>query len=382
MNNEQDWASLLSAAEAEMPYEDYAEVEAPAKEFTQNMATFREGEEIYGSQPETWEAAQPKQEAAVQAIKKMTDAYRNEDTPQEEQQQSKQAAIGSLQDAGDFFKLEYAKMLEKDRQMQEQMEAMRKQIEIMQQMMMNFSPEAVSKCVLAGMQFLKESEATRQEAVQQKNSSLYKAARQAVSDVYQNVVDAPHKIKISIQNKAYETADRAVKHVAGWFDKGIDYLTSKKNAILNMSPLAEKASQEASPDMAQPQDIVTPEYERFKLSALLNPQEADIEDFVAKVKKEGYSFDALAKATSDFKINVMNVGQTQAAVPEVNADEEITIADFMKNSRSVAEKYVGGYMAQKGIHPIPQLSSKLQLAIEDSAKKQFAVPAATNERSM
>ena len=360
MNNEQDWASLLSAAEAEMPYEDYAEVEAPAKEFTQNMATFKEGEEIYGSQPETWEAAQPKQEAAVQAIQKMTDTYRNEDTPREEQQQSKQAAIGALQDAGDFFKVEYAKMLEKDRQMQEQMEAMRKQIEIMQQMMMNFSPEAVSKCVLAGMQFLKESEATRQEAVQQKNSSLYKAARQAVSDVYQNVVDAPHKIKMSIQNKAYETADRAVKHVAGWFDKGIDYLTSKKNAILDMSPLAE----------------------RFKLSALLDPQEADIEDFVAKVKKEGYSFDALAKATSDFKINVMNIGQTQAAVPEVNADEEITIADFMKNSRSVAEKYVGGYIAQKGIHPIPQLSSKLQFAIEDSAKKQFAVPAATNERSM
>lgn len=380
MSNEQDWASLLSAAEAEMPYEDYAEVEAPAKEFTQNMAKFKEGEEIYGSQPETWEAAQPKQEAAAQAIQKMTAAYSNENTPHEEQQQSKQAAIGSLQDAGDFFKAEYARMLEKDRQMQEQMEAMRKQMEVMQQMMMNFSPEAVSKCLLAGMQFLKESEAARQEAVHQKNPSLYKVARQAVSDVYQNVVDAPHKIKMSIQNKAYETADRAVKHVAGWFDKGINYLASKRNAILDMSPLAEKSSPEAAPSMEQPQDVKH-EDERFNLSALLDPQEANIEDLVAKAKKEGYSFDALAKATSDFKINVINIGQTQAAVPDVNADEEITIADFMKNSRSVAEKYVGGYIKSKGIYPIPQIPSNLQAAIEASAKKQFAVQAAANERS-
>lgn len=366
--------SLLATAEAEMPYDDYAEVEAPAKDLEQNITNFKEGEGIYGYQPETWGIAKPKQAAAAQAIQDMTTAYRNVDLPHEEKEKSKTAAISSLQVASDFFKAEYMKLLEKDRRMQAEMDAMRQQLETMQQMMQNFSPEAISQCVLAGMQFLKESETARKDALEQKSpaaASLYQAARQSVQNVYANIQNAPQRMKIAVQNKAYETADKAVQHVASWFDKGIDYLTAKRNAILNRSPLAEKNTNHQTD-----QHIALKELSTGKMDG--------IDQLVAKASESGYTAADLSNAMVNIKLHALGILQSDTPIPTKDFDDSLTLEDFMKNPRDVAEKIIVTMANEndvQDVNDIVQSMNLLQDKLNDHVKQQLPVQAAADTRS-
>lgn len=245
--DEEYLSGLVADGEPYIPPEEQKQIEESAQQLNESINNFKEGEAVYGSQPETYEQAKPKQEATVEAIQEMTSTYADDEAASEIKQEKKEKAVGLMQEQSDFFKAEYERMQERDRQTQLQLEAMRKQLELMQQMMQSFSPDTVAKCVQDGMKFLHEAEAIRQEAQGKKQSGyadMYKTARYTVNDIYTNIKETPQRIKEAVQEKAYEAADKAILSVAEWFDKGIKFLTAKKQAIIKASPLEKLDNQE------------------------------------------------------------------------------------------------------------------------------------------
>ncbi len=242
--NEDYLADLIAMGEPAMPPEEHAQVEASAQQLSESIKNFKDGEAVYGSLPETYEQAKPKQEATVEAIKEMNTAYADKEVSAEAKQEKKDKATDLMQEQSDFFKKEYEKMQERDRLMQAEIQAMRKQLEVMQQMMQSYSPDAIAKCVQDGMQFINNAELVRLAAMQKKQpeyGDIYKATRAAVSDVYRNIKEMPQKMKESIKEKAYDQADKAINCIAGWFDKGIKFIEARKQAVLALSPKHKEA---------------------------------------------------------------------------------------------------------------------------------------------
>ena len=248
--NEDYLSSLIDAGEPVLPPADQAEVMASAQQLNESIKTFKEGETVYGPQPETFQQAKPKQEAAVEAIKDMTSTYADESAPEEAKKEKKDKATGIMQEQADFFKGEYEKILERDRKMQVELDAIRQQLEIMKQMMQSYNPEAIAKCVQDGMQFINNVENFQQNITAPnptENVNRHELICAVVSDIYKNIREQPGKLKEAIKEKAYDQADKALKCIAGWFDKGIKYtqtlvvgLEAKKQSVLNMSPKRKK----------------------------------------------------------------------------------------------------------------------------------------------
>lgn len=337
--------SLLADAEELMPSEEFEEIDEPMQQMQESVQKFQEAEKLEGPQPETWEAFQPQHEQIVENMEKMNASYQQQE-PAEVKQEARQRTAASIQQADSFFKDAYQKLMERDRTMQQEMAAMREQLEMMQRIMVNFSPDAMMKCMMAGADYLREAEGARKSAQKeptQAHRSFYQAARQSVHNVYQNIKEAPHRACEAFKQKAYAEADKGLRRIAGVFDKGIAALTERRNAILNLSPLAKqkadakqaeasKQSEEApkkqeNQESQGKQEVKEPAKESpvkqetayaISVQQLLNPETSEraVQALADSAMAAGYNAEAVGKAFTDLKIAAIS-----SPLPEKQPDD-------------------------------------------------------------
>ena len=345
--------SLVADAEELMPSEEFEEIDEPVRQMQESVQKFQEAEKLEGPQPETWQAFQPQHQQIVENMEKMNASYQKQE-PAEVKQEARQRTATSIQQADSFLKDAYQKLMERDRTMQQEMAAMREQLEMMQRIMVNFSPDAMMKCMMAGADYLREAEEARKSATKestQAHRSVYQAARQSVHSVYQNIKEAPHRACEAFKKKAYAEADKGLRRVAGVFDKGIAALTERRNAILNLSPLAKQA--EAS---KQPEEALKQQEEQAKQEAkepakespvrqekanavsvqqLLNPETSEraVQALADAAMAAGYNAEAVGKAFTDLKIAAISSPlpekQPDDQQPNKNLDMPLTAAVLM-----------------------------------------------------
>lgn len=329
--------SLVADAEELMPSEEFEEIDEPVRQMQESVQKFQEAEKLEGPQPETWQAFQPQHQQIVENMEKMNASYQQQE-PAEVKQEARQRTAASIQQADSFLKDAYQKLMDRDRTMQQEMAAMREQLAMMQRIMVNFSPDAMMKCMMAGADYLHEAEGARKSAQKeptQAHRSFYQAARQSVHSVYQNIKEAPHRACESFKKKAYAEAGKGLRRIAGVFDKGIAALTERRNAILNLSPLAKQA--EAS---KQPEEALKQQEEQTKQEAkepakespvrqekanvvsvqqLLNPETSEraVQALADAAMAAGYNADAVGKAFTDLKIAAIG-----SQLPEKQPDDQ------------------------------------------------------------
>lgn len=345
--------SLVADAEELMPSEEFEEIDEPVRQMQESVQKFQEAEKLEGPQPETWQAFQPQHQQIVENMEKMNASYQQQE-PAEVKQEARQRTAASIQQADSFLKDAYQKLMERDRTMQQEMAAMREQLEMMQRIMVNFSPDAMMKCMMAGADYLREAEGARKSAQKestQAHRSFYQDARQSVHSVYQNIKEAPHRACEAFKKKAYAEADKGLRRIAGVFDKGIAALTERRNAILNLSPLAKQA--EAS---KQPEEALKQQEEQAKQEAkepakespvrqekanavsvqqLLNPETSEraVQALADAAMAAGYNAEAVGKAFTDLKIAAISSPlpekQPDDQQPNKNLDMPLTAAVLM-----------------------------------------------------
>lgn len=345
--------SLVADAEELMPSEEFEEIDEPVRQMQESVQKFQEAEKLEGPQPETWQAFQPQHQQIVENMEKMNASYQQQESA-EVKQEARQRTAASIQQADSFFKDAYQKLMERDRTMQQEMAAMREQLAMMQRIMVNFSPDAMMKCMMAGTDYLREAEGARKSAQKeptQAHRSFYQAARQSVHSVYQNIKEAPHRACEAFKKKAYAEADKGLRRIAGVFDKGIAALTERRNAILNLSPLAKQA--EAS---KQPEEALKQQEEQTKQEAkepakespvrqekanavsvqqLLNPETSEraVQALADAAMAAGYNAEAVGKAFTDLKIAAISSPlpekQPDDQQPNKNLDMPLTAAVLM-----------------------------------------------------
>ena len=322
--------SLVADAEELMPSEEFEEIDEPVRQMQESVQNFREAEKLEGPQPETWQAFQPQHQQIVENMEKMNASYQQQE-PAEVKQEARQRTAASIQQADSFFKDAYQKLMERDRIMQQEMAAMREQLEMMQRIMVNFSPDAMMKCMMAGTDYLREAEGARKSAQKeptQAHRSFYQAARQSVHSVYQNIKEAPQRACESFKQKAYAEADKGLRRIAGVFDKGIAALTERRNAILNLSPLAKQAEASKQPEEApnqqkdqakEPAKESPEKVNAVSVQQLLNPETSEraVQALADAAMAAGYNAEAVGKAFTDLKIAAIS-----SQLPEKQPDDQ------------------------------------------------------------
>ena len=344
--------SLVADAEELMPSEEFEEIDEPVRQMQESVQKFQEAEKLEGPQPETWQAFQPQHQQIVENMEKMNASYQQQE-PAEVKQEAKQRTAASIQQADSFLKDAYQKLMERDRTMQQEMATMREQLEMMQRIMVNFSPDAMMKCMMAGADYLREAEGARKSAQKestQAHRSFYQDARQSVHSVYQNIKEAPHRACEAFKKKAYAEADKGLRRIAGVFDKGIAALTERRNAILNLSPLAkQKAAAKQAEVSKQPEEAPNQQKNQAKEPAkespekanavsvqqLLNPETSEraVQALADAAMAAGYNAEAVGKAFTDLKIAAISSPlpekQTDDQQPNKNLDMPLTAAVLM-----------------------------------------------------
>lgn len=344
--------SLVADAEELMPSEEFEEIDEPVRQMQESVQKFQEAEKLEGPQPETWQAFQPQHQQIVENMEKMNASYQQQE-PAEVKQEARQRTAASIQQADSFLKDAYQKLMERDRTMQQEMAAMREQLEMMQRIMVNFSPDAMMKCMMAGADYLREAEEARKSATKESTEahrSFYQAARQSVHSVYQNIKEAPHRACEAFKKKAYAEADKGLRRIAGVFDKGIAALTERRNAILNLSPLAkQKAAAKQAEVSKQPEEAPNQQKNQAKEPAkespekanavsvqqLLNPETSEraVQALADAAMAAGYNAEAVGKAFTDLKIAAISSPlpekQPDDQQPNKNLDMPLTAAVLM-----------------------------------------------------
>jgi len=238
-----------------MPKEDYNAIHEPVTKLKDNIQEFSEQENIYGPEPETWEHYAARQAAVEASMDAVYKAY-HDDVPEGIKKSYLDEAVHTTREANEFWRKEFAKLLEKDQRMEQEMNAMRSQMAELQRTakQQGFTEEQLAQSMVLAMTLLENSKAAREAAHKEKHPAtarLFQDARQAVHECYQGIVGIPHKAKTAILNKAFHLADTAIQSIAGVFDKGISFLAKRKQAIAQMSPLYEQ-KMEAVPQQEPP----------------------------------------------------------------------------------------------------------------------------------
>ena len=226
---------------AAVPQESMDRLVPPVNQLSNNIQGFIEQENIYGPQPETMESYLAHQTAVLHSYDDVYQAY-HDDAPKTINEGTVSKAVDTANTANDFWKQEFAKLKERETKMQQQMTSMREQMEELQKSAeaYHFTPEQLSQSMALAMAFIENADKVRKAAHTLKHpasAQLFQDARQAVDDTYQAVVGAPKRAANAIKNKAYDLADRAINRIAGVFDRGITFLSKRRNKIASMSPL-------------------------------------------------------------------------------------------------------------------------------------------------
>lgn len=273
-----------------MPAEDYNTLHEPVAELKDNIREFSEQENIYGSEPETWEHYAARQAAIESSMDAVYKAY-HDDVPEGIKKSYLDEAVHNTREANEFWRKEFAKLLEKDQRMEQEMNSMRSQMTELQRTakQQGFTEEQLAQSMVLAMTFLENSKAAREAAHKEKHPAtarLFQDARHAVHECYQDIVGIPHKAKTAILNKASHLADTAIQSITSVFDKGISFLAKRKQAIAQMSPLYEQ-KMEAVPQQEPPKRDTSPEHadtETFEVKE--EPKKETAEPETAEKEKE------------------------------------------------------------------------------------------------
>ena len=264
-----------------MPEDAYNAIHEPVSKLKDNIREFAEQENIYGPEPETWEHYASRQSSIESSMDGVYKAY-HDDAPEGIKMSYLDDAVHNAREANDFWRREFAKLLEKDQRMEQEMNSMRSQMAELQRTakQQGFTEEQLAQSMVLAMTFLENSKAAREAAHKEKHPAtarFFQDARKAVHECYQDIVGIPRKAKTAILNKAFRLADHTIQRITGVFDKGISFLAKRRFAIAQMSPLYEQ-KMEAVPQQEPPkreevaQEAETKKEQRSKPEK--QPQEA------------------------------------------------------------------------------------------------------------
>ena len=256
----------------------------------EKMDQFSQAEQEYVPSPETWLEYEPKHEAIKENLQNLQYIQEKRNSEQEVMAVSDKT-ITSFQQASIFLQTEYEKLVERERQVQREMEQIKNIIEQMQQTK-GSSPENLRDLMANGKKFISDTENLREGVRWQKPviaAALWKEAREQVKQVYTGIQEMPDKIKIAVRDKAYSVVDQAVQKTSLIFDKGIQYLQAKKEDVLNLSPQEKKRQaaekvQEEIKTVEQQQPSVQHANEALKDNTVISVQNK-ISDREVNIKK-------------------------------------------------------------------------------------------------
>lgn len=288
-----------------MPTAEYEEVNEPVEQLRQNTQAYQQNEKVLGVNQEVHKQYKPKQQAVEQNIQQMTEAYKSE-APQEVRDQHRKKVVKSVKDADAYISEERRKQERILEQFRAELDAITKIVAMIhedqktmqaeqqqdkQVMMQNFSPEAITKCIMAGMKFVQEAKQNEKAVYQNPtlaNVGLFTATRNSVNSVYNSIVSAPKRLRDAIKRKVYSEVDKGVQKIGSVFDKGIAYLSTQKAAFLNLSPLEKERIQkrEEAEAKAKEAEQKKPE-EKTEAKAEVKEESKKAEQPSQEVKPEG-----------------------------------------------------------------------------------------------
>ena len=229
----------------------------------EKMDQFSQAEQEYVPSPETWLEYEPKHEAIKDNLQNLQAVQKKANSEQDVMAASDKT-VTSFQQASIFLQTEYEKLMERERQVQREMDQIKNIIEQMQEQTKDSSPKEMQKLMANGKKFVSDIENLREDICWQKPviaAALWKEAREQVKQVCTGIREIPDKIKAAVRDKTYSIVDQAIQKTSSIFDKGIQYLQSKKESVLNLSPLeknrqaAERGTQEEKQAINQQQVI-------------------------------------------------------------------------------------------------------------------------------
>lgn len=212
----------------------------------EKMDQFAQAEQDYIPSPETWLEYEPKHEVIKGNLQNLQ-VVQEKPSSELDIMTASDKTVTSFQQASLFLQTEYEKLVERERQVQREMEQIKNIIERMQEQTKGSASEKMQNLVADGEKFVFDIENLRAEVRWQKPviaAALWKEAREQVKQIYTGIQEMPDKMKVAVRNKAYGIVDQAVQQTAFVFDKGIQYLQAKKEKVLNLSP-GEKKEQGA-----------------------------------------------------------------------------------------------------------------------------------------
>lgn len=240
------------------------DISKAADNLYEKMDQFSKAEQEYIPSPETWLEYEPKHEAIKENLQNLQAVQENTSSEQDIMTASNKT-VDSFQQARIFLQSEYEKLIERERQVQREMEQIKNIIERMQEQTRGHSPKNLRNLMANGKKFVSDIENLHADLRWQKPviaAALWKEAREQVKQVYTGIREMPDKIKTAVRDKAYSIVDQAVQKTSSVFDKGIQYLQAKKKDILNLSPLekkrkaAEKGTNEEKNTVEQQQVVI------------------------------------------------------------------------------------------------------------------------------
>ena len=254
-----------------------------------------QAEQEYVPSPEAWLEYEPKHEAIKENLQNLQ-AVQEKTSSEKDIMAASDKTVTSFQQASIFLQTEYKKLVERERQVQREMEQIKNIIERMQEQTKGRSPEKMQKLVTDSKKFVSDIENFREDIRSQKPviaAALWKEAREQIKQVYTGIREMPNKVKTAVQDKAYSIVDQAVQKTSSIFDKGIQYLQAKKEEVLNLSPLekkrkaAEKEQQEKLQTAEQQQSAVQRinEPEKGRTVASVQDKVSDNESNIKKPRK-------------------------------------------------------------------------------------------------
>ncbi|MGE1063612.1 hypothetical protein NXG27_13455 [Megasphaera paucivorans] len=261
----------------------------------EKMDQFSQAEQEYAPSPETWLEYEPKHEVIKENLQNLQ-IVQEKTSSEQDIMTASDKTVDSFQQASIFLQTEYEKLVERERQVQREMEQIKHIIERMQEQTKGSSPENLRDLMAKGKTFISDTENLRESIHWQKPviaAALWKEAREQVKQVYTGIQEMPDKIKTAVRDKAYSMMDQAIQKTSSIFDKGIQYLQSKKEEVLNLSPLekrrqaVEKEQQEKLQTAEQQQSAVQRinEPEKGRTVASVQDKVSDNESNIKKPRK-------------------------------------------------------------------------------------------------
>lgn len=238
-------AQSLVYAEPPMEEEARAELWKNARGLHADMKSFEQAEKENGADMDAWDAYAARHSKIIKNIEKAGEAY-NAGKGDAERKEAVENANTTMQESGEFFRRRQEELLRREKEYQEQIAAMRKELEELKRATQQITPQAMAQCFAAAVQFLEEVDKTRREAKSQPRliaGELFSEARKEVKEAYYSVRNAPSRIKGYLRQKADKAIDGVLQNVADVFDKGAKSLAARRDAVMAKSPLRKRGKE-------------------------------------------------------------------------------------------------------------------------------------------